>query len=175
MKLPKEMDRHEIDVLGVSECRYTGSDRMRIEDKEVLYSGREDGRHYQGVALFCSKNAARCLTSWEPINERMLVASFRSRTAKVSVVMAYAPTEAAATEVKNSFYIQLQAVLDGIPSGHMTVLLGDMNAKVGSQLGGDGDVMGTHGPGVRNENGARLVDLCHRNALVTGGTNFPHR
>ena len=54
VKLAKEMDRYEIDVLGVAECRYIGSDRVRIEDKEVLYSGKEDGRHSQGVALFCS-------------------------------------------------------------------------------------------------------------------------
>ena len=93
VKLAREMDRYDIDVLGVAECRYTGSDRMRIEDKEVIYSGREDRRHYQGVALFCSKTATKCLTSWEPINKRILVANFRSRSAKLSIMMAYAPTE----------------------------------------------------------------------------------
>ena len=89
--------------------------------------------------------------------------------------MAYAPTEAAATQVKDSFYLQLQAVLDGIPSGHMVLLLGDMNAKVGPRLSGDCDVVGAHGTGARNDNGTRFVDLCQRNDLVIGGTVFPHR
>ena len=153
VKLAREMDMYQIDVLGVAECRYTGSDQVRIEDKTVLYSGREDGRHYQGVALFCSKAAAVCLTSWEPINDRLLVACFRSRTAKLSLLTAYVPTEAAEAHAKDTFYIQLQAVLDGIPSGHMTVLLGDMNAKVGPRLSGNNDIVGAHGPGTRNDKG----------------------
>ena len=58
--------------------------------------------------------------------------------------MASAPTEASSTQVENLFYNQLQAVLDGIPSSHMTVLPGDMNAKVGSRFTGDINVVGTH-------------------------------
>ena len=103
------------------------------------------------------------------------MASFRSRTAKLTVVMTYAPTEAAEAQVKDSFYTQLQAVLDGIPSSNMTILLGDMNAKVGARMNGDNEVVGSHGSGVRNDNGTRFVDLCHRNALVIGGTIFPHK
>ena len=52
IKLAKEMDRYKIDVLGVAECRYTGSDRTIIEDKHVVYSGRDDGRHYRGWHSF---------------------------------------------------------------------------------------------------------------------------
>ena len=62
------------------------------------------------------------------------MASFRSQTAKLSFVMAYALTEASDPQVKDTFYIQLQAVLDGIPSSNMTTLFGDMSAKVGSRL-----------------------------------------
>ena len=54
INLAKGMDRYEIDLLGVDECRYTGSDRIMIEGKQVLYGGIEDNRHYQGVTLFCS-------------------------------------------------------------------------------------------------------------------------
>ena len=86
-KLAKEMDRYKIDVLGVAESRYVGSDRIMIEDKHVLYSGREDGRHTHGVALFCSSFASKCMLSWEPINERLLIARFMGRSAKLSVVI----------------------------------------------------------------------------------------
>ena len=81
-KLAKEMDRYNIDVLGVAESRYVGSDKVSIGNKQVLYSGRNDGRHTHGVALFCSSFASKCLLSWEPINERLLTARFISRTAK---------------------------------------------------------------------------------------------
>ena len=175
IKLAKEMDRYKIDVLGVAECRYTGSDRITIEDKHVLYSGRDDNRHYQGVALFCSSFAARCLISWEPINERLLVARFRSRSAKLSVVMCYAPTEAADDGVKDNFYHQMESILSNIPSRETVILMGDMNAKVGGYIPGDGCVVGSHGIGTRNDNGTRFVDSCQRHGLVIGGTIFPHK
>ena len=57
----------------------------------------------------------------------------------------------------------------------MVLLLGDMNAKVGGFLPGDGAVVGPHGLGVRNDNGSRLVDCCQQNGLAIGGTMFPHK
>ena len=102
-------------------------------------------------------------------------ASFRSQTAKLSVVMSYAPTEASDPQVKDTFYNQLQAVLDGIPSSNMTIILGDMNAKVGSRLTGDNDVVGTYGVGIQYDNVTGFVDLCQRNGLVIGGTIFLHK
>ena len=56
--------------------------------------------------------------------------------------MCYAPTEAATREVKDTFYLQLQSVLNGVLTVDMTVLLGDMNAKVGSHEPGDEDAVG---------------------------------
>ena len=46
--------------------------------------------------------------------------------------MCYAPTDTSEEEDKNSFYAQLQSVLDKIPNRDMVILMGDMNAKVGA-------------------------------------------
>ena len=92
------------------------------------------------------------------INKRLLVASFRGRTTKLSVVRGLRSERRIIGANEDLFYNQLQAILDGISSSHMTVLLGDMNAKVGSRPTGDINVVGTHGPGVRNDNGSRFVD-----------------
>ena len=37
IKLAKEMDRCHVDILGLSECRYLGSDRVVVEDKHVIF------------------------------------------------------------------------------------------------------------------------------------------
>ena len=57
----------------------------------------------------------------------------------------------------------------------MVLLLGDINAKIGSSVAGDGAVTGKHGLGVRNYNGSILVDCFQQNGIVIGGIIFPHK
>ena len=57
----------------------------------------------------------------------------------------------------------------------MTILVGDFNAKTGSDSTGYEDIMGTHGLGRMNENGERFADLCALNQLVIRGSIFPHK
>nr|KAG5707025.1 hypothetical protein BaRGS_019630 [Batillaria attramentaria] len=57
----------------------------------------------------------------------------------------------------------------------MTILMGDVNAKIGSDNTGYEDTMGTHGLGQMNENAERFADFCALNQLVIGGSIFPHK
>ena len=51
-----EMKRYKLDILGVSESRRTKSERMKTTTGEtVLYSGREDDLHHEGVAIIIKK------------------------------------------------------------------------------------------------------------------------
>ena len=57
----------------------------------------------------------------------------------------------------------------------VTILMGDFNAKIGSNNRGYEEVMGTHGIGEMNENGGMFADICSFNRLIIGGSVFPHR
>ena len=78
-------------------------------------------------------------------------------------------------EAKNSFYAQLQSVLDKIPNRDMLILVGDMNAMVGAEKTDREREMGRHGLEEMNENGKMLADFCSTNIFVIGGTIFSHR
>ena len=55
----KEMRRYNLDILGISECRWTGSGKIRTSTGEtILYSGRQDEHHY-GVAIIMTKEAVK--------------------------------------------------------------------------------------------------------------------
>ena len=88
--------------------------------------------------------------------------------------MCYAPTNNAEEDDKDSFYAELQSVVDKVPGRDMLILMGDMNAKVGSSNTDREREMGRHGLGDMNENGEMLADFCAVNNLVIGGTLFPH-
>ena len=87
-----------------------------------------------------------------------------------------APTNEADDEEKTDFYLALQSeIKKKVPKHDVTIVMGDLNAKVGNDNTGNERVMGKYGCGNINDNGERLVDLCGTNNLVVGGTIFPHR
>ena len=76
-------------------------------------------------------------------------------------------TEEAAVE---RFYEDLQDLLELTPPKRCLFIIGDLNAKVGSQE--TPGVTGKFGLGMRNEAGQRLIEVCQENALVIANTLF---
>ena len=73
-----EMGNYKLDILGISECRWTGSGRMCIKSETVecytiIYSGQQD-THHRDVVLIMNKQSASTLMEWEPINGRLIKA-----------------------------------------------------------------------------------------------------
>ena len=74
------MQRYNLDILGISECRWSGSGRLKTQTGEtILYSGRDDNIHQSAVALVMTKQAAGCLENWMPVSDRIMSAQFTSR------------------------------------------------------------------------------------------------
>ncbi|XP_068738570.1 craniofacial development protein 2-like [Montipora capricornis] len=156
----REMSNYNLDILGVSECRWTGSGRQRSADGSViLYSGHED-THTNGVALIIAKKSVNTLLEWEPINDRILRARFDSKHCKLTIIQCYAPTNEADDAMKDDWYDHLIQVLSKVPRHHLLVVIGDLNAKVGAD-----NVKVSHGQ----------TRLCLNNDPVIGGTIFPHK
>ena len=84
------------------------------------------------------------------------------------VIQAYVPTSN--SEEAKWFYEDLQNLLELTPQRDALFVIGDWNAKVGSQeISG---VTGKFGLGVQNEAGQRLIEFCQENALVIANTLF---
>ena len=86
------------------------------------------------------------------------------------VIQAYAPTSNAEEAEVEWFYEDLQDLLELTPKKDVLFLIGDWNAKVGSQE--TPGITGTFGLGVQNEAGQRLIEFCEQNALVIANTLF---
>ena len=85
------------------------------------------------------------------------------------VIHAYAPTSNAEEAEVERFYEDLQDLLELIPKKDVLCIIGDWNAKVGSQE--TPGVTDKFSLGVRNEAGQRLIEFCHKNALVKRDTD----
>jgi exonuclease III len=93
----------------------------------------------------------------------------------VNVIQCYVSTNDHDAESKEQFYNRLQAVLDKLKDIDINILMGDLNAKVGSDVSGYEEVMVQHALGEMNENGEKFADLCGLNNLVIGGSIFAHK
>ena len=91
-------------------------------------------------------------------------ASFQGKLFNIMVIQVYAPTSNAKEAEVERFYVDLQDLLELILKKDVLFIIGDWNAKVGSQetLG----VTGKFGLGIWNEAGQRLIEFCEENALV---------
>ena len=112
---------------------------------------------------------------WEPINARLIVARFYGTPTNISIIQGYAPTNDAESEEKAEFYDTLQNTIDKIPKKDPLIIVGDSNAKIGSDNTGREHVMGRHGEGEINANGDLFVDMCAFNSMAIVGSIFPHK
>ena len=147
------MYRYRLHILGISETHWIQSRKKRLSSGElILYAGREDKKHAEGVAIVLGKGAEKSLRGWEPHSERIIMASFttRNKDINLNIVQIYAPTETASDEDKDAFYSLLQGVIDKLSRKDVNIVMGDANAKIGQDNTGYEDVMGQHGLGEMN-------------------------
>ena len=97
-------------------------------------------------------------------NDRMISVRFKGKPLNITVIQVYAPTSNAEEAEVEWFYEDLQALLELTNKKYVLFIIGDWNAKVGSQeIPG---VMGKFGLGVQNEAGQRSTEFCQENALA---------
>ena len=115
------------------------------------------------------------MIGWKPVSDRIMTARFHSKYAKLTVVICYSLIEDSEVEEKEEFYGQHQKTVEETPVHDVLLLLGDLNAKIGTNNEGKELVMGKQGCGIINDNGRRLVIFCEDNNLVIGGSIFKHK
>ena len=100
----------------------------------------------------------------------MISVRFQGKPFNITVIQVYAPTSNAEEAEFEWFSEDLQDLLELTPKKDVLFIIGDWNAKVGSQE--TPGVTGKFGLGRRNEARHRLIEFCQENALVIANTLF---
>ena len=103
-------------------------------------------------------------------NDRMISVHFQGKPFNIMVIQVYAPTSNAEEAEAEPFYEDLQDLLEQTPPKDVLFIIGDWNAKVGSQE--TPGITGKFGLGIHNEAGQRLIEFCQENTLVIANTFF---
>ena len=119
------------------------------------------------IVIICFCHLILCLLCVK--NDRVISVCFQGKPFNITVIQVYAPTINAEEAEVERFYEDLQDLLELTPPKDILFIIGDWNAKVGSQTPG---VTGKFGLGIQNEARQRLIEFCQENTLVITNTLF---
>ena len=98
-----------IDILGISELKWTGMGEFNSDDHYIYYCGQESLRR-NGVTIIVNKSP-KCSTWVQSQNDRMNSVHFQGKPFNITVIQAYAPTSNAEEAEVEWFYEDLQDLL----------------------------------------------------------------
>ena len=157
-----------IDILAISELKWTEMGEFNSDDHYVYYCGKEFLRN--GVAIIVNKRVLHAVLGYSLKNDRMVSVRFQGKPFNIMVIQVCALTSNATEAEVEWFYEDLQDLLELTPKKDDLFIIRDWNAKVVSQE--TPGVTVKFGLGVQNEAGQRLIEFCQENALVIANTLF---
>ena len=166
---PMNQGKSECHILGISELKWTGMGEFNSDDHYIYYCGQQSLRRNR-VTIIVNKRVRNAVLGCSHKNDRMISVRFQGKPFNITVIQAYAPTSNAEEAKVERFYEDLQDLFELTPQKDVIFIIGDCNAKVGSQE--TPGVTGKFGLGVQNEAGQRLVEFCQQNVLVIANTLF---
>ena len=144
----QEMAKVNIDISGISELKWTGIGEFNLDDNCIYYCGQESLRR-NGVIIMVNKRVQYVAHGCNLKNDRRISVCFQGRPFNITVIQIYAPTSNAEEAEVEWYYEDLQDLLELTPKKDVLFIIGDWNAKVGSQE--TPGVTGKFGLGVQNE------------------------
>ena len=158
----------KLDLLEISECKWTDNGTIVKDDHIMIYSGRKE--HKNGVGIVMRKEIARSLIGHWAISERVKMIKLQGKPFNINIIQIYAPTKDHEDEEIELLYDEIQTEIKKLKTDDLLCVMGDLNAKVGKEKATD--MTGQYGLGTRNKRGERLIEFFQRNELIITNIYF---
>ena len=123
----QEMARVNVNILGISELKWTGMGEFNSDDHYIYYCGQESLRR-NGMAIMVNKRVRSEVLGCNLKNDRTISVRFQGKPFNITVIQVYAPTSNA--EEAEWFHEDLQDLLELTPKKYVFFIIGDWKAKV---------------------------------------------
>ena len=128
----QEMARVNIDILGISELKWTGIGEFNSDDHYIYYCRQESLRR-NGVAIMVNKRVRNAVLGCNLKNDRMISVHFQGKPFNITVIQAYVPISNTEEAEVEWFYEDLQDFLELTCKKDFLFIIGDWDTEVGSQ------------------------------------------
>ena len=120
----QEMARVNIDILGISEVKWTGMGEFNSDDHYIYYCGQEFLRR-NGVAIMVNKRVQNAVLGCNLKNDRMISVCLQGKPFNIRIIQVYAPTGNAEETGVEWFYEDLQDLLELTPKRDVLFIIGN--------------------------------------------------
>ena len=110
----QETARVNVDILGISELKWTGMGVFNSDDHYIYYCGQESLRR-NGVAIMVNERVQNAVLGCNLKNDRMISVHLQGKPFNIMVIQVYAPTSNAEEAEVEQFYEDLQDLLELTP------------------------------------------------------------
>ncbi|GFO07611.1 RNA-directed DNA polymerase from mobile element jockey-like [Plakobranchus ocellatus] len=128
----------------------------------VMPSQKEIATHYQTVR--------KAIKGYWALSDRVLLVKIAGKPVDLNIIQVYAPTANINDQDLEKFYNDLDTAKTQCKSQDPLIIMGDFNAKVGTEK--VDDIVGKYGPGIRNVRGEKLNEWCQTNNIIVGKAWF---
>ena len=169
--LLEEVDNIKWDIIGLAETRRKPNLIKLPQCGHTLFTTSAT-RGYNGVGFLVNKKIENNVLEYKEISDRIAYIKLQiNRQHTMKIIQVYAPTTSHPDEVVEDLYNDIDEIFTTEKTS-FTILMGDLNAKVGVRKDDEEKGVGPFGIGNRNDRGERLVDYVASRNLVIGNTCF---
>ena len=170
-----ELENIKADITALQEVRLSDEGHIQETERTFFWKGCPAGQPRRAGVAFAIRNQLGSRLEEHPrgISERIMTLRIRvAQNRYITLINVYAPTMTYPEEEREAFYAQLRAFITSIPAASKIILLGDFNARVGSDHETWAPALGKFGRGQQNSNGELLAGLCVELDLAVTNTFF---
>ena len=120
----QEVARVNVNILGISELKWTGMGEFNSDDHYIYYCGQESLRR-NGVAIMVKKRVRNTVLGCNLKNGRMISLCIQGKPFSITVIQVYAPTSNAEEAEVEQFCEDLQNLLELTPKKDILFIIGD--------------------------------------------------
>ena len=126
-----EMARVNVNILGISDLKWTGMGEFNSDDQYLLLRSGIPQKKWS--SHYGQQKSLKCSTWMQSKKQQMISVCFQGKPFNITVIQAYVPTSNTEEAEVERFHEDLQDLLELTPKKDVLFIIGDWNAKVGSQ------------------------------------------
>ena len=123
-EVKQEVAGVNIDILGISELKWTGMGEFNSDDHYIYYCGKESFRR-NGVAIMVNKRVWNAVLGCNLKNDRVISVRFQGKPFSITVIQVYAPNSNTEEAEVEQFYEDLQDLLELTAKKDVLFIIGD--------------------------------------------------